>query len=113
MSIPKIKKISAGTMAIIVWLAINAVFMALEITVFNDSADPNNSILLVLSIASIVGLIFAGKYGLSLTTFTVIYAFSFNAFNLLYFGVSQLNLVSALINALATVFLFSILIKRA
>jgi hypothetical protein len=85
--------------------------MALEVTIFNDAADPNNSILLVLSIASIGGLVFAGKYGLALTTFTVIYAFSFNAFNLLYFGVSQLNLVSALVNALATVFLFSTLIK--
>jgi hypothetical protein len=113
MSNLKTKKISAGTIAIMVWLAINAVFMALEVTVFNDAADPNNSILLVLSIASIAGLVFAGKYGMVLTTFTVIYAFSFNSFNLLYFGISQLNLVSALVNALATVFLFSTLIKRA
>jgi phosphatidylglycerophosphatase A len=67
----------------------------------------------VLSVASIAGLVLAGKYGVALTTFTVIYAFSFNAFNLLYFGVSELNLVSAVVNALATVYLFSILLKKA
>jgi hypothetical protein len=113
MSNIKTRKIGSGIIAIMVWLAINAVFMALEVTVFNDAADPNNSILLVLSIASIIGLVFAGKYGVALTTFTLTYAFSFNAFNLLYFGVSQLNIVSVLVNALGIVFLFSALLKKS
>jgi hypothetical protein len=109
----KTQKLPIGIIAIMVWLAINTVFMALEVTVFNDAADPNNTILLVLSVASIVSLVLAGKYGVAVTIFTVIYAFSFNAFNLLYFGFSQLNIVSVVINGLATVFLFANLLKKA
>ncbi len=108
----KPKKFSIGTILIIVWLAINAVFMALEVTVLGDAADLNNSIILVISVASIAGLALAGKYGTALTTFTVVYAFSFNAFNLIYFDLTTLNAVSALLHAVAAAFLFATLIKN-
>ncbi len=71
--------------AIVVWMVINAVFMALEVTVFNDATDLNNSILLVLWVASTAGLLLMKKYGAAIATFTLIYAFSFNAFNVIYF----------------------------
>jgi hypothetical protein len=41
-------KRALATYAIVVWMVINVVFMALELTVFNDAADPNNAILLIL-----------------------------------------------------------------
>ena len=97
--------------ATVVWMIINAVFMALEVTVFNDASDLNNSILLILWVLSIAGLIFLKKYGAAIATFTLIYAFSFNAFNLIYFGASiaLLNGVSAIINATAAFYmLFSL-----
>jgi hypothetical protein len=38
-------KRAPATYAIVAWMVINIVFMALELTIFNDAADPNNSIL--------------------------------------------------------------------
>ena len=97
--------------AITAWMIINAVFMALEVTVFNDVSDLNNSILLVLWIVSIASLLFIKKFGATVATFTLIYAFSFNAFNLIYLGpsIALLNGVSAIINGAAAVYmLFSL-----
>ncbi len=93
--------------AIIAWMAINVAFMALELTVFNDAADPNNSILLVLWVLSIVGLLSARRFGAAVAIFTLVYAFAFNAFNLLYFGpsIALLNGVSAVVNAVAIVYM--------
>jgi hypothetical protein len=84
--------------------------MALESTVFNDAADPNNSILLVLWVVSIVGLL-SERFGAAVAIFTLLYSFAFNAFNLLYFGASiaLLNGVSAAINAAAIIYM---LIKK-
>ena len=88
-------------------MVINAVFMVLELTVFNDAADLNNSILLILWACSTVGLYLLRKWGAALATFTVIYAFSFNAFNVIYFPPARLlNGVSAIINAVAVVYIF-------
>ncbi len=112
MSELKPKKFSIGILAILIWLAINAIFMVLELTVFNDAADPNNTIILVLSVASIASLLLSTKYGIAITTFSVIYAFSFNAFNLLYFGTSVLNIISATINGVITVFLMVSLLRK-
>ncbi len=94
--------------AIVVWMIINVVFMVLELTTFNDAADPNNSILLVLWIVSAVSLLFIKKYGEAIATFAVIYAFSFNAFNLIYFGlpIVVLNGTSAIINGAVAIYLF-------
>jgi hypothetical protein len=92
--------------AIVTWMVINAVFMALEVTVFNDAADLNNSILLVLWAASTAGMLLMKKYGAAIATFTLIYAFSFNAFNIIYFGLYVLNGPSAIINFVAAVYMF-------
>ena len=93
--------------AIVTWMIINAVFYALEVTIFNDSADLNNSILLILMIVSTAGLLSMKKIGVALATFSLIYAFSFNAFNVIYFpDVRLLNGVSAIINAIAIVYMF-------
>ncbi len=47
------------------------------------------------------------KVGAALATFTVIYAFSFNAFNVIYFPeVRLLNGISAIINASAVIYMF-------
>lgn len=43
-------------------MVINAVFMALEVTVFNDVADLNNSILLILWVLSTAGLLLMKKW---------------------------------------------------
>jgi hypothetical protein len=94
--------------AVVAWMVINAVFYALEVTVFNDAADLNNSILLILWIASTIGLLTMRKWGAALAAFTLIYAFSFNAFNLIYFPeVAVLNGASAIINAAAVSYMFA------
>ena len=80
--------------------------MLLEVTAFNDAVDPNNSILLILWIASIAGLVLMRKAGAAIATFTLIYAFAFNAFNVLYYSIYLLNGTSAIINAVATVYMF-------
>lgn len=100
--------------AIVVWMVINVVFMLLELTFFKDAADLNNSILLILWVVSIAGLLFMKRYGLAVAAFAVIYAFSFNAFNLIYFGLSiaVLNGTSAIINAAAAIYLLFILAHR-
>ena len=46
------------------------------------------------------------KMGAALATFTLIYAFSFNAFNVIYFAAYVLNGTSAIINAAATIYMF-------
>ncbi len=106
---------ASATYAIVVWMLINVVFMALELTVFNDAADPNNSILLVLWVVSAASLLFIKKYGEAISVFTLIYAFSFNAFNLLYFGLSitLLNGISAIINLVAAIYLLIIMTRRS
>jgi hypothetical protein len=63
--------------AIAAWIIVNIIFMTFELTVFNDAADLNNSILLILWIASIIGLLSMRKVGAALALFTLIYAFSF------------------------------------
>jgi len=100
--------------AIVAWMIINIVFMTLELTVFNDAADPNNSILLILWIISTVSLLLLKKYGFAIAVFTVIYAFSFNAFNLLYFGLSiaLLNGLSVIINFVIAIYMLAILARR-
>jgi hypothetical protein len=107
-------KRSPAIYAIATWMIINAVFMALELTVFKDAADLNNSILLVLWIVSTPSLLFIKKYGSAIATFTLIYAFSFNAFNLIYFGssIALLNGVSALINGAAAIYMLLNLSKN-
>ena len=49
--------------AITTWMIINAVFMTLEVTIFNDISDLNNSILLILWVVSIAGLFFIKNMG--------------------------------------------------
>jgi carbon starvation protein CstA len=97
---------SLALYAILVWMIINAIFMLLEVTAFNDAVDPNNSILLILWIASIAGLVLMRKAGAAIATFTLIYAFAFNAFNVLYYSIYLLNGTSAIINAVAIVYMF-------
>ena len=108
------QKRAPATYAIIIWMTINVVFMTLELTVFNDAADPNNSILLVLWVISAASLLLIRKQGIAIAVFTLIYAFSFNAFNLLYFGLSiaLLNGISAIINLAAAIYLFAIMLRR-
>jgi hypothetical protein len=57
------RKRPSASFAIVAWMLVNAVFMVLELTVFNDTADLNNSILLVLWVISIIGLISLRKIG--------------------------------------------------
>jgi hypothetical protein len=93
--------------AILAWIVINTIFMVLELTAFNDAADLNNSILLIFWISSIAGLLSMRKWGAAFGTFVLIYAFSFNAFNVIYFpDTSLLNGVSAIVNAIATFYMF-------
>ena len=103
----------SATFAVVAWMLVNAVFMALELTVFNDAADLNNSILLILWVTSIIGLISMRKVGAAITLFTLIYAFSFNAFNVIYYPeVIVLNGSSAIINAVTIVYMFTIIFQN-
>lgn len=100
-------KRSPAIYAISAWMIINAIFFLLEITILNDSADLNNSISLVLFVLSIIGLLSMRKIGAAFTTFTLTYAFSFNAFNVIYFPETRvLNGASAILNAIAIAFMF-------
>jgi hypothetical protein len=93
--------------AIVIWMIINAVFFVIEVTALNDAADFNNSILLILFVSSTIGLLSMRKAGAALALFTLIYAFSFNAFNFLYFPEARLlNSVSAVMNITAMVYMF-------
>jgi hypothetical protein len=107
-------KRTLATYAIVIWMMINAFFMGFELTVFNDAADPNNSILLVLWVISAASLLFTKKYGAVIATFVVIYAFSFNVFNLIYFGLSivVLNGTSVIINEVAAIYLLAIMVHK-
>lgn len=102
--------------AIIVWMAINAAFFALMLT--SDAMDANNSIILALMIASIAALLFTRKTGYALSIFALIYAFSFNAFNVIYFSADLpfaaliVNLVSAILNVVAFIYLFKLLLQN-
>ncbi len=111
MAEPKTKT-SPGIFAVVAWMAVNVIFFGLEVTVLNDAADLNNSILLVLMLASIGSLFIVRKYGVAITAFVLTYAFSFNAFNLIYFDFSVLNTVSALLNIASVAFLFSLMLKK-
>jgi hypothetical protein len=95
------------TYAVVVWMIINAIFFSIEVTVLNDVADLNNSILLALFILSIIGLLSMKKAGAAITLFTLIYAFSFKSFNVLYFpDFRLLNGISAIVNLAAIVYMF-------
>ncbi len=104
---------------VLVWMAFNAVFFALEVTIFNDTADLNNSVLLILWLASMAALLRTSKIGYGLGFFTLIYAFAFNAFNLIYFSADLpfsallINAISAVINAIAFVVLFRSLLQKS
>ena len=110
-------KPSLANIAITVWMAINAAFFALMLT--SDAADANNSIILVLMIASIVTLLSTSKIGYGTSIFALIYAFSFNAFNLIYFSADLptaaliINITSAILNAVASICLLKIVLKNS
>ena len=100
-------KRSTTIYAISAWMIINAIFFLLEITILNDSADLNNSISLFLFVLSIIGLLSMRKIGAAFTTFTLTYAFSFNAFNVIYFPETRvLNGATSILNAIAIAFMF-------
>ncbi len=81
--------------------------MVLELTAFNDAEDLNNSVLLILWVSSMIALFSMRKWGAAFTTFVFVYAFSFNAFNVIYFpNTSLLNGISGVFNAVATVYMF-------
>ncbi len=99
---------SPATYAILAWFIVNIIFMILEVTTFGDAADLNDWIILVLSAVSFAGLFTMKKLGAAAATFSLIYMFSFNAFNVIYFSpfATTLNGTSAIINAIATVYMF-------
>ncbi len=107
-----------ATYAISVWMIINAIFFALEVTVLGDAADLNNSILLVLWLISTAALLITHQYGRPIAIFTLIYAFSFNAFNLIYFYATLpesallINGISAIFNAVGFSYLLFALTKN-
>jgi hypothetical protein len=109
-------KTSPAIIAVTVWMAINAAFFALMLT--SDAMDANNSIVLVLMIISIITLLRSSKIGYGIAVFTLIYAFTFNAFNLTYFAeylpftALIINALSAILNATAFIYLFKYVTKK-
>jgi hypothetical protein len=95
------------TYAVVAWMITNAIFFAIEVIALNDAVDLNNSILLVLFILSTIGLLSMKKAGAAITLFTLIYAFSFNSFNAIYFSDARLlNGISAFVNLVAIAYMF-------
>ena len=66
----------------------------------------------ILLTLSIIGLAMMKKWGAALTAFTLSYAFAFNTFNIIYFGLSELNLINAVMNAIALILVFKNLSKN-
>jgi len=87
-------------------MAINAVFMILELTILGDSADLKNSIELILWASSIAGLALAQKWGVPLSTFTLIYTLSASMGNIMYYSLWVVNAPRAIINAMLILYLF-------
>ena len=103
----KTSKRPSALYGILALLSVFATFMILELTLFGDTADLNNSIILALSISSIIGLITMRKAGAAWATFSLTYIFSFNAFNVIYFpNTAILNGVSAILSAIGVVYMF-------
>jgi|WetSurMetagenome_2_1015567.scaffolds.fasta_scaffold94395_2 hypothetical protein len=105
-------KKSGALYAVLVWMIVNVVFYALELTVFNDAADLNNSIMLVLWVVSTLGVVLMKKWGAALAAFTLTYAFAFNVFNVIYYQIYLLNGISATINAVAAAYLFKTMFEN-
>jgi hypothetical protein len=103
---------SVAIYAVLVWMIVNVVFYALELTVFNDAADLNNSIMLLLWVVSTFGLVLMKKWGAALAAFTLTYAFAFNVFNVIYYQIYLLNGISATINAVAVAYLFKTMFEK-
>ncbi len=100
------RKRSPSTYVLLVWMIFNAIFYLAEVTILEDTADLNNSIMLILLVISIAGLVLMKKWGAGLTAFTLSYAFAFNVFNVVYYKIYLLNGTSAIINAAAIVLIF-------
>jgi hypothetical protein len=109
---------STALKLILLWMAFNTVFYALEVTLFNDAADFNNSIQLILWITSMAALLRTKKFGFAVSIFTVVFAFAFNTFNIIYFSAELpvaallINSVSAVINLAVFMFLLKALLQK-
>lgn len=98
---------SPAIYAILAWIAINAMFFILELTVLGDYVHLNSSTELILWVISFASLFLMKKWGAALVTFTLTYSFAFNTFNFIYFSTMRLlNGTSAIINAIAIVYMF-------
>jgi hypothetical protein len=102
-------KRSIGIYGVLAWMIFNAIFYALELTILNDAADLNNSIMLVLWIISIICLLSMRKAGAALVTSTLIYALSFNSFNVIYYQLYLVNGTSAIINIIMAIYMFKLI----
>jgi len=87
----------------VVWMAINVLLMLLLLP--GDYMDLNNWIELALWISSIIGLLSMRKWGVALTTFTLIYTFSISVSIIIYYQV-WLNAIRVIINAILISYMF-------
>ncbi len=110
--VPQDKTRSPAIYALLIWMIINAIFYAAELTTFNDFMDLNNMIMLVLWVISIIGLALMKKWGAALSAFTFSYAFAFNTFNVIYYEIYLLNGTSAVVNAVAVIVIFIQIFKN-
>jgi hypothetical protein len=91
---------------ILAWMSVNGVFMVLELTVFGDATDLNNSLELILWVVSIAGLASTRKWGVALPAFTLTYTLSTSMNNIIYYSLWTINGPRVVINAIAIVYLF-------
>jgi len=87
-------------------MAVNVVLMILELTVFGDAADLNNSLDLILWVASIADLASMRKCGAALPIFTLTYTLSTSMNNIIYYSLWAINGPRVVINAIAILYLF-------
>ena len=91
------------TYLITCWIAINILIMLLLLP--QDYMDGNNWIELALWSSSLVGLWAMRKWGIALTTFTLIYTLSISVSIVIYYQV-WLNIIRIVINGTLIIYMF-------
>lgn len=97
---------------LLAWMVVNASFMILELTVFGDYKDLNNSIELTLWILSIIGLYLTKKWGAALTIFALCYTLSASTGNVIYYSLWAINGPRIIINTAAIIYMFRLIFKN-
>jgi hypothetical protein len=99
-----------ATYLIAVWMTLNIILLLMLLPA--DYMDLNNWVELALWITSIPALLSAKKWGVAFATFTLIYTLSTSVSIIIYYQI-WLNILRVILNAVATIYLFRNLLRKA